>query len=142
MFEPSASYTVPISRPMIPPPSTSIFSGMSFISSAPVESITRSSSGMNGRLTGSEPAAIIAFSKVIVVTSSPFFTSRVFAPVNLPKPCTCLVLRILDIPLRPFVNCLTTPSLYSRILSKSMVGSPNDTPWLARCFASFITLAT
>ena len=60
---PSSAYTVAISRPMIPPPSTSSVSGMSARSSAPVESITRGSScGTNGSATGSEPAAMIAAS--------------------------------------------------------------------------------
>ena len=57
-----------ISRPMIPPPSTSSRSGMSSRSSAPVESITRGSScGTNGSFTGSDPAAMIAASKLTVV---------------------------------------------------------------------------
>ena len=57
-----------ISRPMIPPPSTSSRSGMPSSSSAPVESITRGSScGTNGSVTGSEPAAMMAWSKLTVV---------------------------------------------------------------------------
>ena len=58
------SRRVAISRPMIPPPSTSSRSGMLSRSRAPVESMTRGSScGMNGSVTGSEPAAMIAASK-------------------------------------------------------------------------------
>ena len=57
-----------ISRPMMPPPSTSSRSGMLSRSRAPVESMTRGSScGMNGRVTGSEPAAMIAASNDTVV---------------------------------------------------------------------------
>ena len=67
-----------ISRPMIPPPSTSSRSGMRSSSSAPVESITRGSScGMNGSCTGSEPAAMIAASNdtVLVDPSGPVTAS-------------------------------------------------------------------
>ena len=40
---------------------------------APVESITRGSEcGMKGSVTGSEPAAMIAFSKVTVLVPPPF----------------------------------------------------------------------
>ena len=60
-----------ISSPMIPPPSTRRRSGMSSRSSAPVESMTRGSScGMNGRVTGSEPAAMIAASKDTVLVDA------------------------------------------------------------------------
>ncbi len=66
--EPSAWYTVPISRPMIPPPMTSIRFGTSFSSRASVESHTRGSScGINGNWIGREPAAMIALSKLITV---------------------------------------------------------------------------
>ena len=104
--------------------------------------MTRSSSGMNGKETGSEPAAIIALSKEIVVVPLSPVTSSVLLPVNLPKPCTNSTLRIFDIPLNPLVNWLTTLSFQSRTLSKSIFGSPNDTPWLDKCFASLITFAT
>ena len=69
----------------MPPPRTNILPGISAISRAPVESITRESSlGMKGKLTGSEPAAIMALSKVIVVLPSGPSTSKVLLPVNLP----------------------------------------------------------
>ena len=60
---PSDEYTVPISRPMMPPPMTSIRFGTDASSSARVESSTRGSSGMNGSRTTCEPAAMIACSK-------------------------------------------------------------------------------
>ena len=44
IFEPSASYTVAISSPMMPPPMTSSRFGISGSSSAPVESKMRLSS--------------------------------------------------------------------------------------------------
>ncbi len=50
----------------MPPPTTSIRFGIDFSSSAPVESTTRGSSGMNGSFTACEPAAMIAFWNRIV----------------------------------------------------------------------------
>ena len=44
----------------MPPPMTSIRFGIDASSSAPVESSTRGSSGMNGSRTTCEPAAMIA----------------------------------------------------------------------------------
>ena len=60
---PSVEYTVPISRPMMPPPITSIRLGLLRSSSAPVESTMRGSSGRNGSRTAWLPAAMIACSK-------------------------------------------------------------------------------
>ena len=58
---PSVEYTVPISRPMMPPPTTSMRFGLWRSSSAPVEVTTRGSSfGRNGSFTASEPAAMMA----------------------------------------------------------------------------------
>ncbi len=107
--EPSAWYTVPISRPMIPPPMTSIRFGTSFSSRASVESHTRGSScGINGNWIGREPAAMIALSKLITVLPFSPSTSRVLAPVNLPRPLTTFTLRPLAIPARPPVSCVIT----------------------------------
>ncbi len=51
---------------------------------APVESITRGSwCGTNGKVTGSEPAAMIVYSKLIVLLPSPR-TSMLFGAVNRP----------------------------------------------------------
>jgi hypothetical protein len=59
-FEPSASYTVAISRPMMPPPTMSRRLGTSFSSSAAVESMSRGSSyGSPGRRADWEPAAMM-----------------------------------------------------------------------------------
>jgi hypothetical protein len=52
-------YTVPISRPMMPPPRISMRLGALPSASAPVESTTRGSSGMKGRRTACEPAAMM-----------------------------------------------------------------------------------
>jgi hypothetical protein len=56
---PSVLYTVPISRPMMPPPRISMRLGTPASASAPVESTTRGSSGMKGRRTACEPAAMM-----------------------------------------------------------------------------------
>ena len=60
---PSVLYTVPISRPMMPPPRMSMRLGTPCSASAPVESTTRGSSGMKGRRTAWLPAAMMAFWK-------------------------------------------------------------------------------
>ena len=57
--DPSASYTQAISRPMMPPPTTSSRLPSSGNSSAPVESMMRGSSGNPGRRTDSDPAAMM-----------------------------------------------------------------------------------
>src|SRR5579864_6040355 len=51
---------------MMPPPTTSMRLGIDGSSSAPVESTTRGSFGMNGSFIASLPAAMIALSKRIV----------------------------------------------------------------------------
>ena len=62
-FEPSASYTVAISRPMMPPPMISRRLGTSSSSSAPVESMRRGSSyGKPGMRADCEPAAMMQLS--------------------------------------------------------------------------------
>jgi hypothetical protein len=59
--DPTACYTVAISNPMMPPPSTSSRLGMPSTSKAPVLSMTRGPScGIDGRVSGSDPAAMIA----------------------------------------------------------------------------------
>ena len=72
---PSAAYTVAISRPMMPPPTTSMRFGIWRSSSAPVESTTRGSSGMNGSFTACEPAAMIAFANFTTFLPSAVSTS-------------------------------------------------------------------
>ena len=91
--EPSASYTVAISRPMIPPPMTSSRSGTSATSSAPVESMTRSSSGRSGSHAALEPAATMQCSKPTVVSPSAVWTVMTFGPVRRPSPRITCTLR-------------------------------------------------
>lgn len=62
---PRRAYTDPISRPITPPPITTIFLGIDFKTRAPVEETTYCSSVASpvdsGRPLGSEPVAIIIF---------------------------------------------------------------------------------
>ena len=61
---PRRLHTLPISRPMIPPPMTTIFSGTSFKASAPVEETICSSSMViepPGKGATSEPVAMMMF---------------------------------------------------------------------------------
>ena len=127
---PSALYTVAISRPMMPPPTTSSEPGTSASSSASVESITRlSSHGKFGSFTACEPAAMMHFWKRSSwVLPSGAVISSSLAEMNLPTPCTLRTLRCLAMPARPLVSWLTTFSLYWRSLSRVMVGLPNSTP--------------
>ena len=87
MREPSAEYTVAISRPMMPAPITSIRFGTWRNSRAPVESTMRGSSGRKGSCTGREPAATMALSKRMRrVAPLASVTSIVLAPENWPLP--------------------------------------------------------
>ena len=127
----------------MPPPTTSSRSGTPSSSRAPVESTTRSSSwGMNGRVTGSEPQAMIACSNPTTVRDpSSAVTSRWLGEANAPSPVTTLTLRALARPARPPVSRLTTDSFQARSLSRSTAGSPKASPCSAISLVSAITLA-
>ena len=62
---------------MMPPPITSIFFGRLRNSSAPVESTILGSSGKNGKETGTDPAAMIAFSNLIVLEPPSSVATRI-----------------------------------------------------------------
>jgi dihydrolipoamide dehydrogenase len=63
-LDPKVLYTIPISSPIYPPPTTRSFSGTELSSSACFEPIIRSeSSGSIGMVFETEPVAMIAFSK-------------------------------------------------------------------------------
>mmetsp|Transcript_46067 Transcript_46067/g.120686 ORF Transcript_46067/g.120686 Transcript_46067/m.120686 type:complete len:226 (+) Transcript_46067:66-743(+) len=69
---PRRRHTEPISRPMTPPPTTTIFFGTSVNSSAPVDvTIVFSSTGTPGSFAGSDPVAITMFFVVSVGASPP-----------------------------------------------------------------------
>ena len=141
-FAPSASYTQAISRPMMPPPITSRRFGMPASSSAPVESMMRGSSGMNGSFTASEPAAMMQLSKPMsCLPPSDPVTSMTRLPANLPMPRTTSTLRCLARTVRPPVRRLTTLSFQLRNLSMSSCGAPNEMPCAAISWVSSITFA-
>ncbi len=127
--EPSARYTVAISRPMMPPPTTSSFFGTSARSSASVESITRGSSqGKPGNFTACEPAAMMHCSKRISCVPFLPVTSSSCGDTNVPRPSTTRTLRCLAMPVSPLVRLPTTLSLYSRSLSRLILGLPKSMP--------------
>ena len=99
-------------------------------SSAPVESITRGSScGTNGSVTGSEPAAMMAWSKeTVLVEPSAAVTSTMFGEVNLPGPTTVVTLRCLASPVSPPVSRVTTFSFQPRSASRSTRRGRRRTP--------------
>mmetsp|Transcript_998 Transcript_998/g.2575 ORF Transcript_998/g.2575 Transcript_998/m.2575 type:complete len:202 (-) Transcript_998:407-1012(-) len=69
---PRRRQTEPISRPMTPPPTTTIFLGTAVRSSAPVDvTIVFSSTGTPGSFAGSEPLAMTMFLAASVVASPP-----------------------------------------------------------------------
>ena len=120
---PRASYTVAISRPMIPPPMTSRRPGFCGISKAPVESSTRGSLGTNGSVIGSEPAAIMHCSKRIRWRWSSCLSSMTCGLRNLPTPRSTSTLRCLARPASPPVSLATTWFFHERSLSKSICGA-------------------
>jgi hypothetical protein len=128
---------------MIPPPSTSSLSGIRSSASAPVESITRGSScGTNGSRTGSDPAAMIAWSnETVVVAPSGVVTCSMFIAVNRPTPTIVVTLRCFAKPARPPVSRDTTPSFQPRSASSSIVGAANDNPAWLISLVSAITFA-
>ena len=141
-FAPSEAYTVAISRPMMPPPMTSRRFGTPFSSSAPVESMTRGSSGMNGSLMGSEPAAMMHCSKrIFSVLPSARATSMTCGLANLPVPCTTSTLRCFASTDRPPTSLLTTLFFQSSSLGSSIFGAPNSTPCARISPTSSMTLA-
>ena len=126
---------------MMPPPITSSRFGTPPSSSAPVESITRGSSGMNGSFTGSDPAAITHWSKLTVFAPSAPSTRIAFGPVKVPTPETTVTLRAFARPVRPPVSFLTTLSFQPRSPSMSISGFAYLTPKWPISSASEITLA-
>ncbi|MNS71244.1 hypothetical protein D3C72_1046070 [compost metagenome] len=134
----------------MPPPSTSMRLGSVPISSAPVESTTRGSFGMKGRLTDCEPAAMMALrnltvcflpvvSQLVPEVSS---TSRWYGSMKLPTPRSTVTLRILAMAVRPPVSLPTTLFLWPSSLARSTVGAAKLTPRSAKCLTSSMTEAT
>mmetsp|Transcript_960 Transcript_960/g.3099 ORF Transcript_960/g.3099 Transcript_960/m.3099 type:complete len:330 (-) Transcript_960:153-1142(-) len=111
---PRRLHTEPISRPMTPPPMTTIFLGTSFRLSAPVElTIFSSSIVMPGRSVCVEPVARSTFLVVSVsLPPSASATSTVSPlPASLPQPLTYFTLFFLNRPSMPLVRPPTAFSL-------------------------------
>mmetsp|Transcript_16340 Transcript_16340/g.55499 ORF Transcript_16340/g.55499 Transcript_16340/m.55499 type:complete len:213 (+) Transcript_16340:599-1237(+) len=89
---PRRFHTEPISRPMTPPPTTTIFLGISVSSSAPVESTMRLpalSTGHGGRGMGSEPVAMTILSdSTVCEPPSRSSTLMLWGPESRPHPLT------------------------------------------------------
>ena len=139
---PKALYTVAISRPIMPPPITKSFLGISAKSKASVESIMRGSSfGKTGILVTREPAAITQLSKLIVLTPSDVSTSSVWLPVKLASPCNISTLRFLARAVKPPVNLSTMLFFHVSTLRMSIWGLVKLIPCSDISAASLMTLA-
>jgi hypothetical protein len=110
---------------MMPPPTMSMRLGRCGSSSAPVDVTTRGSCGMNGSFTASDPAAMIARVKpIVVVPPAARSTTTWLASLKRPLPVTTVTLRILAICARPPVSRPTTLFLWATSLAESTAGAP------------------
>ena len=89
-FEPNLDQTEPSSKPITPPPITTMVSGTFSNSNAPVLVTTVfSSTSTPFNLAGSDPVAkIIFFVEIVSFVPSSFVTSTVFLSTKLPNPIT------------------------------------------------------
>ena len=128
----------------MPPPTISMRLGCTGSSSAPVEVTMRGSSfGMNGSFTASEPAAMMARVKpIVVVPPAARSTTTWCASLKRPLPVTTVTFLILAICARPPVSRPTTLFLCATSLDGSTLGAPNSTPTAPKCATSSITAAT
>ena len=128
----------------MPPPTISMRLGATGNSRAPVEVTTRGSSfGMKGSLTASEPAAITAHAKpMVVLPPAARSTATWCASVKRPLPVTTVTFLILAIWARPPVSLPTTLFLCATSLARSIAGLANVTPSASKCEASSMTAAT
>jgi len=127
----------------MPPPMTSIRFGIAGSASAPVEVTTRGSSGRNGSITASDPAAMIAFSKPTeTVPPLASATSIACGSLKRPVPSITETLRSFAICASPPVSLPTTASLCARSFGRSMRGAENPIPCARNASASAISAAT
>ena len=84
---PNLDQTEPISNPIYPPPTTTIFFGSLEILRAPVdERIFFSSKSIPGRDKGSDPVLIIVLSVLIFISDLSFLTNISFFSLKDPTP--------------------------------------------------------
>mmetsp|Transcript_9990 Transcript_9990/g.20226 ORF Transcript_9990/g.20226 Transcript_9990/m.20226 type:complete len:266 (-) Transcript_9990:495-1292(-) len=127
---PSLPHTEPSSRPMMPPPMTTIFFGTSLRAKAPVELTIFSSSMVTpGSGVTSLPVAITTFlASTLVSDPSSMATVTSLAPVTFPHPLTYLTLFFLKRPSMPLVRPPTAFSFCFIILPTSMLTEPTSMP--------------
>ena len=129
----------------MPPPTISMRFGWTGSSSAPVEVTTRGSSfGMNGSFTASEPAAMMARVKpIVVVPPAARSTTTWLASLKRPLPVTTVTLRIFAICARPPVSLPTTLFLCATSLARIDRAARRSRRRAApKCATSSITAAT
>jgi len=120
--------------------------GVGGSSSAPVESITRGSSGTNGKRIASEPAAMMQCSNRIRSFLSPWLlpwlTSNTCGLMNLPTPRTTSTLRLLGQCREAASESLDDAALpVAQLLEIDFSGAPNSIPRVDISCVSSITLA-
>mmetsp|Transcript_40456 Transcript_40456/g.103609 ORF Transcript_40456/g.103609 Transcript_40456/m.103609 type:complete len:252 (-) Transcript_40456:435-1190(-) len=128
--DPRRPHTDAISRPMMPPPMTTIFSGIFFREMAPVEeTMVSSSTGEPGSGVTSEPVAMMTFLVgMVLVLPSSAVTSTSVPLFNLPHPLAYVTLFFLNSPSIPFVNPVMAPCFCSIILPRSTATSETMMP--------------
>ncbi len=124
----------------MPPPITSRLGGRSS-SSAPVESITRGSSGRPGSRTDSDPAAMMHCWKLTTCPAPPSSILSSCGDAKVAVPCTTVTLRCRARFFSPPVRRPTTESFHSRSLPASICGAPKRMPCSAIACASSMTRA-
>mmetsp|Transcript_22894 Transcript_22894/g.36821 ORF Transcript_22894/g.36821 Transcript_22894/m.36821 type:complete len:259 (-) Transcript_22894:475-1251(-) len=132
--DPRRPHTEPSSRPMTPPPMTTMRLGTALRDRAPVEeTMTSSSTSTPGSDAGSDPVArMMFFAEIVCVVPSSMLT--VTSPallVSAPQPLIYVTLFFLKRPSMPLVKPSTDLLFCTIILLTSMVTSPTDIPCLA-----------
>src|SRR5258708_30462065 len=126
---------------MIPPPMTNKRLQSGGNSSAPLESMTRGSSGNPGSRADSDPAAMMHCLNSTRRTPSAPFTSKEWGPTNLASPRITVTLRCFASSISPLVNRVTTLFFHARSKSRSIFGGAKTIPFAAMSAASSMTFA-
>mmetsp|Transcript_4127 Transcript_4127/g.12887 ORF Transcript_4127/g.12887 Transcript_4127/m.12887 type:complete len:224 (+) Transcript_4127:1413-2084(+) len=138
--DPSRLHTEPISRPMYPPPMTTMRSGTDWSSSAPVEdTMVCSSMGTPGSSATAEPVARRTFFACSVSEPEPSLSATSTDPEpaapSLPQPLTYVTLFFLNRPSIPLVSPVTALAFCLIIAGTSMEMSPEI---LMPCFLKLV----